>query len=54
MSNDTITQGLEQLATHAPEPVLDWYRESYTGVLDIPGLGAVEQVQERILTGLDS
>lgn len=36
------------------EPVLAWYRESCVTVLDIVGLGDVEQVQERIVTGLAS
>lgn len=50
---DTVRRRLE-VYREQTEPVLDWYRESYTGVLDIPGMGAVEQVQERILTGLAS
>lgn len=50
---DTVRRRLE-VYREQTEPMLDWYRESYTGVLDIPGMGAVEQVQERILTGLAS
>lgn len=50
---DTVRRRLE-VYREETEPVLDWYRESITGVLDIPGLGSVEQVQERILTGLAS
>lgn len=50
---DTVRRRLE-VYREETEPVLDWYRESSTGVLDIPGLGSVEQVQERILTGLAS
>jgi len=34
------------------EPVLAWYRESDTRVLDIPGTGDVECVQERILAAI--
>lgn len=50
---DTVRRRLE-VYREETEPVLDWYRESSTGVFDIPGLGSVEQVQERILTGLAS
>lgn len=50
---ETVRRRLEVYRDQT-EPVLRWYRESQTRVLDVPGTGGVEQVQERILTGLAS
>jgi adenylate kinase len=50
---ETVRRRLEVYRDQT-EPVLGWYRESQTRVLDIPGSGGVEQVQQRILTGLGS
>lgn len=48
---ETVRRRLE-VYREQTEPVLDWYRESSTRVIDVPGAGEVDCVQERILTGL--
>ena len=50
---ETVRRRLE-VYREQTEPVLGWYRESSTAVLDIPGTGDVGQIQERILNGLAS
>lgn len=50
---ETVRRRLEVYRDQT-EPVLGWYRESQTRVLDVPGTGGVEHVQELILTGLAS
>lgn len=50
---ETVRRRLE-VYREQTEPVLGWYRQSSTAVLDIPGTGDVGQVQERILSGLAS
>ena len=48
---ETVRRRLEVYRDQT-EPVLGWYRESRARVLDVPGTGGVEHVQELILTGL--
>lgn len=48
---ETVLRRLE-VYREQTEPVLTWYRESGTPVLDIPGTGDVVCVQERILAAL--
>jgi len=50
---ETVRRRLE-VYREQTEPVLGWYRESSTVVLDIIGTGDIEQIQERILDGLAS
>lgn len=48
---ETVQRRLE-VYREQTEPVLAWYRESGTTMLDVPGTGDIEQVQERIVAGL--
>ena len=50
---ETVRRRLEVYRDQT-EPVLGWYRESETRVLDVPGTGGVEHVQQLILAGLAS
>jgi adenylate kinase len=48
---ETVQRRLE-VYREQTEPVLAWYRESGTTMLDVPGTGDIEQVQERIVACL--
>lgn len=50
---ETVRRRLE-VYREQTEPVLGWYRESGVSVLDVPGIGEIEKVQERILGKLAS
>jgi adenylate kinase len=34
------------------EPVLRWYRDSGARVVDVDGLGSVEQIRDRVQAGI--